>query len=123
MLNNIRRAPPIRWEQIKSGQRAKSADVLFLLNPHRLWGILYSMKKFELDDKEEKVLQTLAQHGAMSPSQVSAQTWMLPGETLTVLKTLSGEGLVLMRDDTTSPDGMLVAITSDARDFVITKKG
>ncbi|MBE2199100.1 MAG: hypothetical protein IAE79_10850 [Anaerolinea sp.] len=76
------------------------------------------MKRYELEDKEKKVLHTLAQRGAMSPSQVSAETWLMPGEALSVLKDLTSEGLVLMRNDTNSPDGMLVAITTEARTFI-----
>ncbi|MBK8988883.1 MAG: hypothetical protein IPM39_22900 [Chloroflexi bacterium] len=76
------------------------------------------MKQIQLEDKELQVLQTLEQRGAMSPSQVSASTWLLPGETLNVLKTLSSAGMVLMRNDTHSPDGMVVAITQDARSYL-----
>ena len=74
--------------------------------------------KLPLEEREQLVLQTLVQRGAMSPSQVSAETWMMPGETLTVLRTLSTEGLVLLRNDTNSPDGMLVAITAAARNIM-----
>ncbi len=73
------------------------------------------MKRFELEEEERKVLQTLAKRGAMSPSEVAAETWTLPGRTLAVLRDLSSAGFVLLRDDTHSPDGMLVAITSQAR--------
>ncbi len=73
------------------------------------------MKRFELEEEERKVLQTLAKRGAMSPSEVAAETWTLPGKTLSVLRELSSAGFVLLRDDTNSPDGMLVAITSQAR--------
>lgn len=73
------------------------------------------MKRFELEEEERKVLQTLAKRGAMSPSEVAAETWTLPGKTLSVLQELSSAGFVLLRDDTNSPDGMLVAITSQAR--------
>ncbi|MCA9934089.1 MAG: hypothetical protein KC415_09210 [Anaerolineales bacterium] len=76
------------------------------------------MKKFELEEQELKVLETLFKHGAMSPGQVSAETWLLPNETLTVLNTLSSEGLILMREDTQSPDGKLVVITTQAREIV-----
>jgi hypothetical protein len=68
-----------------------------------------------LEEEERKVLQTLAKRGAMSPSEVAAETWTLPGKTLTVLRELSSAGFVMLRDDTNSPDGMLVAITSQAR--------
>ena len=76
------------------------------------------MIRYELEEKEQKVLETLAQRGAMSPSEVSAETWILPGETLSVLKNLSTAGLVLMREDSKSPDGMLVAMTNEARDYL-----
>lgn len=76
------------------------------------------MKRFELEDNEKKVLRALAQRGAMTPGQVSASTWMMPGETMSTLRVLSEEGLVLMRQDTKSPDGMLVAITSAARTYI-----
>jgi DNA-binding MarR family transcriptional regulator len=76
------------------------------------------MIRFELEEKEQIVLKTLANRGAMSPSQVAAETWILPGETLSVLKTLSGAGFVLMRNDSNSPDGLLVAITTEARTYL-----
>ncbi|MCA9919650.1 MAG: hypothetical protein KC445_16945 [Anaerolineales bacterium] len=76
------------------------------------------MKRFELEDEERKVLQTLAKRGAMSPSEVAAETWTMPGKTLSVLRELSSAGFVLLRDDTNSPDGMLVAITSEARVYL-----
>lgn len=76
------------------------------------------MKQIQLEDKEIEILKTLDQRGAMSPSQVSASTWMMPGETITALKSLSSAGLVLMRDDTKSPDGMVVAITQDAKTYL-----
>ena len=58
------------------------------------------MKRFELEEEERKVLQTLAKRGAMSPSEVAAETWTLPGKTLAVLRDLSSAGFVLLRDDT-----------------------
>lgn len=76
------------------------------------------MKRFELEEEERKVLQTLAKRGAMSPSEVAAETWTLPGKTLSVLRELSSAGFVLLRDDTNSPDGMLVAITTEARVYL-----
>ncbi|MCA9971559.1 MAG: hypothetical protein KC425_15150 [Anaerolineales bacterium] len=81
------------------------------------------MRRFQLEENERKILETLAHRGAMSPSQVSAETWMMPGETLTLLRGLSNEGLVLMRGDTNSPDGMLVAITTAARSFIAQPNG
>lgn len=76
------------------------------------------MIRFELEEKEKMLLKTLAKKGAMSPSQVAAETWILPGETLSLLRNLSGAGFVLLRNDTQSADGMLVAITADARSML-----
>lgn len=76
------------------------------------------MKRFQLDEKEEKVLNTLAHRGAMSPSQVAAETWILPGDMRAVLQDLSHAGFVLLREDTNSPDGWLVTITNEARGFL-----
>ena len=74
--------------------------------------------KIELDDREQKILNTLARSGVMSPSQVSAETWLLPGDTMAVLKSLAEAGLVQMREDTDSADGKLVALTVEAHDFL-----
>jgi DNA-binding MarR family transcriptional regulator len=74
--------------------------------------------KIELDDREEKILNTLARRGVMSPSQVSAETWLLPGDTMAVLKSLAEAGLVQMREDGDSADGKLVALTVEAHDFL-----
>jgi DNA-binding IclR family transcriptional regulator len=77
------------------------------------------MKRLQLDESEQKVLTTLAQYGgAMSPSRVAAEAWMMPGETLTVLKTLSNAGFVVMRDDRNSPDGLVVVISQEARTYL-----
>jgi len=76
------------------------------------------MTRIELDDKERKVLLALAQGGAMSPSQVSAETLILPGDTAELLKALAEVGLVLMRDDSDSADGKLVALSAQARDLL-----
>lgn len=73
------------------------------------------MKRFELNEQEEKVLSALSSRGAMSPSQVAAETWILPGEMRTVLQELSNTGFVLVREDTNSADGLLVTITNEAR--------
>jgi hypothetical protein len=59
----------------------------------------------QLNDDERKVLRTLARRGAMSPSLVSAETLLLPGQTLRLLKELADVGMVLLRDDPASADG------------------
>ena len=76
------------------------------------------VKKVQLSDDDRKVLQTLARSGAMSPSQVSAETLILPGDTLKLLKNLADVGLVVMRDDADSLDGRLVVVTAQARDIL-----
>lgn len=76
------------------------------------------MIHFELEENEIKILYLLTQHGAMSPSQVAAEMWLLPGETMTMLNSLVEENFVIMRSDKNSSDGMLVAPTAKARSFV-----
>ncbi len=70
------------------------------------------------DTNTEMVLRYLAQGGAMSPSEISARTLILPGETLKLLKNLAGEGLVIMRDSKESADGMLVTLSPEARNMM-----
>lgn len=73
------------------------------------------MIHLKFDEQERKILETLNQEGAMSPSRVSAVSWVMPHETMLLLETLNKEGMVLMREDTHSPDGKVVAITRQAR--------
>ncbi len=77
-----------------------------------------AINKMQLNDDERKVLRTLARRGAMSPSLVSAETLLLPGPILKLLKELADVGMVLLRDDPASADGQLVAITAQARDLL-----
>jgi DNA-binding IclR family transcriptional regulator len=72
----------------------------------------------QLEENERKILQALSQNGAMSPSRVSAETWVLPNETLTLLQSLNEAGMVRLRQDSYSPDGMVVTITGQARRFL-----
>jgi DNA-binding MarR family transcriptional regulator len=76
------------------------------------------IKKIELTDEERKVLRTLARSGAMSPSKVSAETLILPGKTLNLLKNMADVGLVFLRDDPASADGRVVVLTAQARDLL-----
>jgi DNA-binding MarR family transcriptional regulator len=71
-----------------------------------------------IDDDEYLLLQTLGPSGAMSPSQISAQTLIPPSKTLSLLKSLADAGLVVIREDADSADGKLVALTAPARDLV-----
>ncbi len=76
------------------------------------------IRKIELTEEERKVLRTLARSGAMSPGRVSAETLILPGEALKLLRVLADAGMVVLRDDPASADGQLVEITAQARDFL-----
>jgi DNA-binding MarR family transcriptional regulator len=76
------------------------------------------INKMQLNNEERQVLRTLARRGAMSPSRVSAETLLLPGQTLKLLKELADVGMVLLRDDPANADGQLVAITAQARDLL-----
>jgi transcription initiation factor IIE alpha subunit len=77
----------------------------------------------QLEENERKILQTLSQHGAMSPSRVSATTWVLPNETMSLLNALNEAGMVQLRQDSHSPDGMVVTITGQARRILNREQG
>jgi DNA-binding IclR family transcriptional regulator len=81
------------------------------------------MIPLQLEENERKILQALNQNGAMSPSRVSASTWVLPNETMALLQTLNEAGMVQMRQDSHSPDGMVVTITRQARRFLDQQRG
>ncbi len=72
----------------------------------------------QLSDNDRKVLRTLARQGVMSPSRVSAETMILPGNTLKMLRNLADIGVVLLRDDPDSVDGQLVMLTAQGRDLL-----
>jgi len=61
-----------------------------------------------LTDAQTKLLDWLDRHGAVSPSQMLAQTELAPREAWDVLQGLAQLGLVVIRDDPDSPDGQLV---------------
>lgn len=75
-------------------------------------------KKVQLTDDERRVLRMLARQGMMSPSRVSAETMILPGSTLKLLRNLADVGMVILRDDADSVDGLLVALTAQGRDLL-----
>lgn len=75
-------------------------------------------KRVQLTDDERKVLRMLARGGVMSPSRVSAETTILPGQTLALLRNLADIGMVVLRDDADSVDGLLVALTAQGRDLL-----
>ena len=76
------------------------------------------MIQFELEEQEIKILQLLLQRGAMNPSSIAAELWLLPGEAMSLLQSLADNGFVLMRGDSNSPDKMLVALTTKARSYL-----
>lgn len=57
---------------------------------------------------QTKMLDWLDRHGAVSPSQVLAQTEFAPREAWDILQGLAQLGLLVIRDDPDSPDGSLV---------------
>jgi DNA-binding MarR family transcriptional regulator len=61
-----------------------------------------------LTEAQTKMLEWLDRHGAVSPSQILAQTEIAPSEFSALLVSLSEMGLVVLRDDPDSPDGKLV---------------
>jgi DNA-binding MarR family transcriptional regulator len=70
--------------------------------------------QFELSDNDMQVLQALARHGAMQPSQLAAETLMLPADLNKVLGSLADMRLVIIRPDET-PDGQVVILTTDGK--------
>ncbi len=61
-----------------------------------------------LTEVQSKMLDWLDRHGAVSPSQVLAQTEFAPREAWEVLQSLAELSLVVIREDPHSPDGSLV---------------
>ena len=79
------------------------------------------MDEAETKENKTKILNLLTQRGAMCPSQIAAELWLYPADTMALLKSLVEENLVIMRSDKNSVDGMVVAPTSRARQ--VTKGG
>jgi DNA-binding MarR family transcriptional regulator len=75
-------------------------------------------KKMQVSDDERTVLRMLARRGIMSPSRVSAETMILPGNLLKLLRNLADVGMVALRDDADSADGQLVVLTAQGRDLL-----
>ena len=66
------------------------------------------MQPIELSDEQKKMLAWIERAGAVSPSQLAAQTKTLPQAIWEMLGQLAELGLVVMREDPDSPDGVLV---------------
>lgn len=71
----------------------------------------------KLNAQEQQVLQTLSRKGAMQPSQLAAETLIVPGEINTLLASLADVKFVIVRDDNT-PDGKVVILTGDGKNAV-----
>lgn len=69
----------------------------------------------ELTKGEEQVLQSLSRLGAMQPSQLAAETLMLPADLNKLLDDLANARLVIVRPDDT-PDGQVVILTAEGRE-------
>ena len=70
--------------------------------------------QIKMDDDEEKVLQALSRTGAMQPSQLAAETLMLPADLNNLLRGLADLRLVILRPDNT-PDGQVVILTGEGK--------
>ena len=66
------------------------------------------MSTRELNDEEKKMLLWIEKAGALSPSQLAAQTQTLPQDTWAMINQLAEWGLVVIREDPDSVDGALV---------------
>jgi hypothetical protein len=66
------------------------------------------MEPIELNDDQKKMLAWLERAGAVSPSQLLAQTTWPPKEAWGMLNQLAEMGLLVIREDPDSPDGQLV---------------
>lgn len=72
--------------------------------------------KIKPEEQENRILKTLYTRGAMSPGEISANTWLMPGDTLSALKRLANSGQILLRPDSQNPDGLMAALKKDVRD-------
>ena len=68
-----------------------------------------------LNPEQEAMLAWLDRNGAVSPSQILAQTDFDPRDAWAMLRQLAEMGLLVIRDDPDSPDGTLVLPTSMRR--------
>jgi DNA-binding MarR family transcriptional regulator len=71
--------------------------------------------EIKLTNQEQGVLQMLSREGALTPSQVAAETLTTPAELNVLLRSLADIRLVIVRDDNT-PDGKVVILTGEGRE-------
>lgn len=62
----------------------------------------------QLNADQKQVVMWLSERGAISPSEWLAQTSHTPKDAWDLLNQLAEWGLVIMRQDPDSPDGMLI---------------
>lgn len=68
----------------------------------------------QLSTEQRQVVMWLAERGAISPSEWLAQTTLTPREAWDMLNQLAEWGLVIMRQDPDSPDGILIVAAPTA---------
>lgn len=68
----------------------------------------------QLNDDQKQVMMWLSERGAISPSEWLAQTTLTPKDAWEMLNQLAEWGLVIMRQDPDSPDGMLIVAAPTA---------
>ena len=73
--------------------------------------------QIKLNAQEQQVLQTLSRKGAMQPSQLAAETLIVPSEINDLLRSLADVKFVIVRDDNT-PDGQVVILTGEGKEAV-----
>ncbi len=78
--------------------------------------------QLRLSQDEEKVVDLLRKSGALTPSEISVQTLLGPGQMKEVLHELESLGYVVLRDMPDTPDGKLVILSNDMQDMLLTKK-
>jgi DNA-binding MarR family transcriptional regulator len=66
------------------------------------------MEAVQLNEEQRKMLAWIERAGAVSPSQLAAETKKLPQETWDMLEQLESLGYVVIRRDPDSADGTLV---------------
>jgi hypothetical protein len=68
----------------------------------------------QLSVEQRQVVTWLSERGAISPSEWLAQTSHAPKEAWEMLNQLAEWGLIIMRSDPDSPDGMLIVASPTA---------
>ena len=72
------------------------------------------MELDQLNNNQREAVMWISERGAISPSEWLAQTSLSPSEAWDMLKQLAGWGLIIMRDDPDSADGLLIVASPTA---------